>query len=198
MRALLLGSSHVTHLKRYIFNNNVDLQVHNAQIQIKMIGVNGGMVSTMYRYLIEVYEYKPDVVILQIGSNDLGNANITVDNVALSIKILVDNLFNLCPSIKKVIIGLVFQRQKVLKKRGLSLLQYNTRVYLLNNKLSLFNVHNPKIIFWKHRGLQFPSIVVVDRHGVHLNNEGNRRFFKSLRGALITCAKSLWYAIHYD
>ena len=31
------------------------------------------------------------------------------------------------------------------------------------------------MIFWKHRGLQFPTVPVLDKHGVHLNMEGNYR-----------------------
>jgi hypothetical protein len=32
------------------------------------------------------------------------------------------------------------------------------------------------MIFWKHRGLQFPTVPVLDKHGVHLNMEGNYEY----------------------
>jgi hypothetical protein len=45
------------------------------------------------------------------------------------------------------------------------------------------------MIFWKHRGLQFPRVPVLDKHGVHLNMEGNYRLATSLRGAVLYTEK---------
>jgi hypothetical protein len=42
------------------------------------------------------------------------------------------------------------------------------------------------MIFWIHRGLQFPTFPALDKHCVHLNMEGNYEFATSPRGAVCT------------
>jgi hypothetical protein len=42
------------------------------------------------------------------------------------------------------------------------------------------------MIFWIHRGLQFPTFPALDKHCAHLNMEGNYEFATSPRGAVCT------------
>jgi hypothetical protein len=101
---------------------------------VKIQGVNGGTVSSMFRKLVDIEEFQPNVVFLQIGSNDIGNSKVTVKDVLMSIEILIDALLLL--GAKCVMFGLLIQREKVWAKRGLTLHENNstdrTTVYTLD------------------------------------------------------------------
>jgi lysophospholipase L1-like esterase len=87
MKTFVIGCSHVTRLRKFIEKgNDWNLGDHVVKIQ----GVNGGAVSSMFRRLVDIKEFQPNVVFLQIGSNDIGNSNVTVKDVLMSIEILVD------------------------------------------------------------------------------------------------------------
>ena len=85
MRTYIFGSSHVTRLSKIVDNaQNWRLSDH----EVKVRGVNEGKISSLYQYLVEVNMYKPHLVFLQIGSNDISNVEITVENILLSFELL--------------------------------------------------------------------------------------------------------------
>ena len=67
--------------------------------------------------------------------------------------------------------------------------EYNQRVDHLNYLMHDLSLELENMIFWKHRGLQFPTVPVLDKHGVHLNMEGNYRLANTLRGAVLYTGK---------
>jgi lysophospholipase L1-like esterase len=74
MKTFVIGSSHVTRLRKFIEKgNDWNLGDHVVKIQ----GVNVGAVSAMFRKLVDIKEFQPNVVFLQIGSNDIWNSNVT-------------------------------------------------------------------------------------------------------------------------
>jgi lysophospholipase L1-like esterase len=87
--------------------------------EVKVRGVNGGTISSLYQYLVEVNMYKPQLVFLQIGRNAIGNVETTVEKVLLSFEWLFETLQSF--SVKCVIVGLLPHREKVLPKRGLTM-----------------------------------------------------------------------------
>ena len=181
MKTFIIGSSHVTRLKNFIEKGN---QWNLSEHEVKVQGVNGGTVSSMFHRLLDVKNFQPTVVFMQIGSNDIGSSSRTVSDVLLSIEILVDVLLSM--GVKCVMIGLLMHREKVLAKRGLTLVEYNTRVDEMNSGLyALTCTMYPRMILWIHRGLQLPQIPILRSDGVHLNEEGNRRLRISIRGALL-------------
>ncbi|CAC5390231.1 unnamed protein product [Mytilus coruscus] len=185
MKAFILGSSHIVRFKNYVQTHDIKLQHHEIQMQ----GVNGGMVSSLFKYLIDICRFSPDVVFIQIGSNDIGSSENSVVNIEFAIQHFIEVLFSM--NIPLVMVGLLFNRNKVLAKRGLTVSQYNDRVIDLNCKLQhLQHFFNNRMLFWVHRGLQFPTHDILDKHGVHLNTEGNRRLRLSIRGALIYAEKN--------
>ena len=62
---------------------------------------------------------------------------------------------------------------------------YNVKVDVLNQYLQV--VLEPLVYadFWYHRGLRNPSIPVLCRDGVHLNDHGNYTLYRSYRGAIL-------------
>lgn len=67
--------------------------------------------------------------------------------------------------------------------------EYNHRVDQLNYVMHAISLELENIIFWKHKVLQFPTVAVLDKHGIHLNMEGNNRLAASLRGAVLYTEK---------
>ena len=53
------------------------------------------MVSSLFRYLVDINKFQPDVVVLQIGSNDVGNIDNSVENVGNTMKYLIDMLYDM-------------------------------------------------------------------------------------------------------
>jgi hypothetical protein len=147
------------------------------------------MVSSLFRYLVDINKFQPDVVVLQIGSSDVGNIENSVENVGSAMKYLIDMLYDM--NVLHVIVGLLFNRNWVLPKRGLTVYQYNERGYDLNCELDkMASCCDHKLTFWVRRGLPYPSCPILKTDGVHLNDEGNRRLLTSVRGALLFAENS--------
>jgi hypothetical protein len=113
----------------------------------------------------------------------------SVENVGNAMKYLIDMLYDM--NVQHVIVGLLFNRNWVLPKRGLTVYQYNERVYDLNCELDkMASCCDYKMTFWVHRGFQYPSCPILKTDGVHLNDEGKRRLLTSVRGALLFAENS--------
>ena len=74
-RVLILGHSFIRRLRDFIIKNsptyNLNLNI-NASVTIHWHGVGGRTIDKVRRFdLTEVERFKPDVVFLQIGTNDL-------------------------------------------------------------------------------------------------------------------------------
>lgn len=185
MRIFIVGSSHETRLQKYIERGH-DFRLQNHSISIE--GISGGMVSSVYQYLIDIKLFQPDVIFLQIGSNDISNRSVKVENVLLAVEMLHEIL--LLQGVQYIMFGLLFHRQRVVPRRGLTLKEYNERVDNFNIGIYAITLKFvPYVIQWIHRGLQFPNCQILDDDGVHLSyGEGYSRFLSSLRGALLFAA----------
>lgn len=123
MKTIFIGSSHISRLNKFV-ESDFDLKLQHHTIKIK--GYSGGKVNTLCRSLVEIHEFNPDTIILQIGSNDIGDIPTSVENVALSIECLYDVLMSM--NVKHVVVGLLFYRSQMMLRRGLSVNEYNARV----------------------------------------------------------------------
>ena len=68
MRTFVIGSLHISRLEKYL-QQCYDLQVWKYEIKIR--GVSGGHTNTLYRHLVELHNFRPDLVLIKIGSNDI-------------------------------------------------------------------------------------------------------------------------------
>jgi hypothetical protein len=57
--------------------------------------VNGGIVSSLFRYLVDINKFQPYVVVLQIGSSDVGNIEHYVEKVGNAMKYFIDMLYDM-------------------------------------------------------------------------------------------------------
>lgn len=186
MKVFVFGSSHITRFNRFMSSNNIAWSLQNHTV--KLHGVSGGTVSSLFQNLVQVYNFKPDMLFLQLASNDISNVDVNVNEVLLSFEIAIQALIDL--GVKLIFIGRVFFRNHVARRRGLTLAQYNARVDAINVGFKqLERKFGGQVVFWRHRGLQFPNLDILLREGVHLNPEGNRRLYLSLRGSFLYAEK---------
>ena len=173
MRTFIVGSSHVNRLQKYIERGH-DFRLQNHVISIE--GISGGMVSSVYQYLIDIKLFQPDVIFLQIGSCDISNRSVKVDNVLLAVEMLLEIL--LLQGVQYIMFELLFHRQREEYNERVD--NFNIGIYAITLKFA------PYVIQWIHRGLQCPNCQILDDDGVHLSyGEGYSRFLSSLRGALL-------------
>lgn len=190
MKFYVFGSSHITRFNRLMCHNNISWSLQNHYV--KLHGISGGTVSSLFQNLSQIYIDKPDMIFLQLGSNDISHADVDLNGVLLSFEIAIQSLLNL--GVKMVFIGRVFYRNRVARWRGLTLDQYNARVGEINVGFrQLEQMYRGQVVFWRHRGFQLPSIHILLPEGVHLNLEGNKRLYLSLRGSFLFAEKILMY-----
>ena len=116
----------------------------------------------------------PNVVIMDIGSNDLCDKEADPDAVALLILALVELLLKDLP-LRCLILCQVLPRKNQLFSG------YNERVWHSNGLLreAVKGIHGGK--FWLQHSLCNP----FTRDGIHLNDEGHQVLYRSYRGAIL-------------
>ena len=114
----------------------------------------------------------PDIVILQLGTNDLSRLDPLV--VASSIEDFVTILHDTYN------VKLICVCQTLLGSDPV----FNTRVRALNKYVKTFLEALPYVSFGGHRGFWNASQIFLARDGIHLNRQGQYKLFRSLRGAI--------------
>ena len=131
------------------------------------------MAKTLQYDLPVVASSAPDIVVLQLGTNDLSRLDPLV--VASSIEELVTILHDTYNA------KLICVCQTLLGSDPV----FNTRVRALNKYVKTFLEALPYVSFWGHRGFWNASQRFLARDGIHLNRQGQYKFFRSLRGAVL-------------
>ena len=117
--------------------------------------------------------FAPDILILQLGTNDLSLLDPLV--VGSSIEELVTVLQDTYN------VKLICVCQTLLGSDPV----FNARVRAFNKYLKTFLEALPYVFSWGHRGFWNASQRFLARDGVHLNRQGQYKFFRSLRGAVL-------------
>ncbi|CAC5377599.1 unnamed protein product [Mytilus coruscus] len=139
---------------------------------------------------------KPEIIVLQIGSNDLCNSTNSVQDVARGI-IEVAMKLRFCLEVKKVIICQILHRlspQKRIRYK-VDIKWFNKRCDELNSFLSHYFRENrmDNVSFWKHSGFwsERSKQFAFCNDGVHLNiNTGYPKYYNSIRAAVVSARKS--------
>ena len=155
--------------------SNFDL----TDVKVELFGVGGRTVDKIKQYdLVNVSRFAPDIVILEIGTNDLCNA--PPETVASQIDKLVELLLNHF-SVRVVGVCEVIKRAKPV---------FNEKVEVLNQYLSIV-IDNPKAFVWRHKSLDSRSHDLLLEDGVHLNPYGQYLLYRSYRGAILKAVNIL-------
>ena len=123
---------------------------------------------------------RPKIIMLVIGSNDLCDASWDLQTITESIQscrhLQVQNL-----NLEHLVYCGVLPRVEP----HVTYAKYNVNVPILNDTITEFCRHTPKMSFWKHEGFVNPVECVCSIDGIHMNGVGNYKFFKSYRGAIL-------------
>ena len=193
---LIYGHSYIRRLNHFLVNDRG--AYHNLGLDFQLADVQwygkGGLRAdyAYYQHLEAIYETRPHILYIQLGSNDLCSVAATPTRVSEYLASLAN--LALQAGVERVIIGQTIKR----KKHGIpySTPQYNLNVALLNRiNARKFRSH-PRISFWKHVGFERPVNAIMARDGVHLNKVGQRKYFRSVRGAVLVNLRKLNF--HYS
>ncbi|VDI68230.1 Hypothetical predicted protein [Mytilus galloprovincialis] len=193
-RVLVLGHSFIKRLHRGILNrwypNLVQhLNLRQAGVIVRLLGLSGGNIDILLkdkqnRARKAMLKFPPDIVILQIGGNDLDVVTFDMsgymEKVCQFIGILQTTYL-----VKKVVLCEIFPRIK-LRKKEICPYVYHHGKYLIDQYFYLSLADHPSVNFWYHKSRLTAQKKLFLFDGIHLNVEGTRRFFKSHCGAVMS------------
>lgn len=192
VRVLILGSSHVHHLNNAMYNprkHRIQPSFNLYDVDVRFWGIPGMRARDLNRHSWVVTTFQPHVVYLQIGGNDLDDGigpEVVGDMVVSFAEWMIKSA-----GVVSVVVGEFFPR---LITRNVEVTSYNVRVSTVNDYVETCLESCPSCMLWRHKRMFPPvDILLKTRDGVHLNDVGNERWFKSIRGALIW-ARSECYA----
>ena len=144
----------------------------------------GGRIIAKIRQfdLGEVIRFRPDIVFLQIGTNDLAQRGMSPLTVGSAIEDFIP-LFHDEYGVRLICVAQTIRRHLA----G----NFNANVRLLCQYLNTVLEPFRLPIYWTHRGFWRASTSYLSYDGVHLNREGQQKLFKSIREAVMQCLNRL-------
>ena len=186
LRALIVGDSYVRHLVHYIIHTTKSQNFALHDVDVSFESVRGGTVQHLETILPTwLDEYQPHILIFQVGANDLSNRNLTAWTVA-------DRLAQLGQQAReqhgvlKVAVGTAFDR----KSYPNILPRYPDKIIQFNRWLKAVISQEHHLTYWRHARTVFARNI-LHQDGVHLNDKGNRKLYKSFRSLLIKLVNTL-------
>ena len=186
LRATIVGHSYIKYLERF----RSDFNLHDYEVSF--VYQSGATTSDLFPKLSQISSTSPHVVFIQVGGNDFSGHN-REDHTQVPVKIMeLASAISAIRSVQQVYIGKLFYR---LKNRFLcstaEVNNYNYKVDWINDQLSSLAGQLQNISLLHHKGREVCSQSWLDRDGTHLNSQGNKKFWRSIRGALLTSSRHL-------
>ena len=184
---VLFGHSFIRRLRDFsVRNRSPNLDLDQNKFPVIFHG-KGGLSLNNFHTELDVLDFlKPAAVILDLGANDLDKFS-APDPVILAHKI-----YEAAVEIQKassaicVFVVQAFHREK--PRRA----DYESVLSLFNITLrNICKSNNNNIIYWHHRNLNGSWRLFLSNDGIHLNKEGNKRYARSMRGAVLQAEKLL-------
>ena len=177
-RVLILGHSFIRRLHDFIESNSgyLDLKFHlQASAHVSWHGVGGRTVAKTVKFDLHIiHSFHPDIVILQLGTNDLTSCP------PLHVGSAIEDLVHLLHDSYGV--QGVCVRQTIRRR---SAVLFNHRVDILTRYLRVVLEPIPYAIYWKHRGFWRARHSFLSAVGIHLNSRGQYKLYRSLRAAVL-------------
>lgn len=179
LKVLLLGHSFVRRFMVFCSVENCPPNFGLSEIYLFFQGTGGRTVPTLLNYDTHaVAQVQPDILILEIGTNDLCNPSLHPATVGSAIDEAC-GFFISRFGVKHIVVS------QILHRNSPPFPDFNARVDALNTYLQVVLNDRNSVTFWTHRGMLYPEIPILLSDGVHLNDAGNRRLFRSYRGSIM-------------
>ena len=183
VRVLVLGHSFIHRLHTFLLSNfNAHIAANLSlpgDLQIPWHGIGGRTVPKTIRFDLHVVEeFAPNIVILQLGTNDLTTTSAVETGSAIAD---LSRLLHESYGVQVVCVCQTIYR--------LNSPYFNKQVDLLTKYLRVVLEPLPYTFYWRHRGFWCCKSRFLARDSVHLNNRGSYKFFRSLRGAVLRCMR---------
>jgi hypothetical protein len=183
LQVVLFGHSFVRRLKDYIEKNPIHENLGLSALKFEVCCFGFGGLSLKQRRRLHCVDSKlrlSDMVILDIGSNDICNPDYLPDKFAQDLVSYAEFLV-IGLQVKRVVIMQLLPRD-VLPYSG-----YNEHVIQVNNLVqALVTSSELPLTFWKHRGLWHSKHCIFSRDGIHLGQEvGYPKYLRSIRDCII-------------
>ena len=195
-KVMLVGHSYVWRMEAFIRGSpdprvKPDLNLpRDLDTPVRFCGTGGSTVpDVVSRDLASVETIRPDVVILQIGSNDLADKHrplMRPETVGSQIHDLAWKLINHL-NVSQVVVCEEFRCPKKYQLFP----DFNANIDALNQYLSVVIDALPCASYWSHHGFKLSELDLYLHDGIHMNETGNFKLFKSFRGAAIQALRSL-------
>ncbi|OWF36584.1 hypothetical protein KP79_PYT03095 [Mizuhopecten yessoensis] len=148
-----------------------------------MFGYSGGTVPKLRgseKLWTDIRQWQPHIVILQVGGNDLCARDRSCEQIARDIVNFARQLRH-CLGIVLVFVCDIFKRPQ---PRGISPNVYASRRTETNSLLRDWVPQHDRLVFWGHRRLHDSPRRLFLHDQCHLNQEGTKKNYRSIRLAL--------------
>lgn len=185
----LFGHSFIRRFKNFIRDTEdlcFSLNLDQRDFFIQYSGFPGARVRHLRGHLDVVSDFKPDLVFLVIGTNDLYDRE--ARHTATEIVDLVDTLKFVLKVPEVVVCQTLYRRVPSKPSR------YPVDVDIFGKKVDDLNdilesrLKSFGSVLWRLKGFwsEKSMLMVFDPDGVHLSVEGNRRLFKNIRALVVS------------
>ncbi len=182
---LILGHSFVRRLKDDLtarFNTRAAPNFHIPESgHVSLYGTGGRTVDKLTRYdLTCVSKYKPDIAILEVGTNDLS----TLRPEVVGSKI--DDLAQvLCDKYKVRVVGVCQVINCNIPQTRAPDCDFNAKAAILRQYLSVVLANQPHVFLSDHKEFYCFDRFLLSLDGVHCNAQGQYCLYRSYRGAIL-------------
>ena len=188
---LVFGHSFVRRLREALlsqFDSRASANFHLPQSgHVELRGTGGRTVDKVLIYDLHVFEQsKADIVVLDIGTNDLGT--LAPEVVGSKIDDLVC-LLRTRYGIRIVVVCQVLDRNIAHTDKPDRV--FNAKAAVLRQYLSVVLAGQPGVLLWEHRDFAHPARSLLAKDGVHCNAGGQYCLYRSYRGAILQALKHL-------
>ena len=195
-KAVIIGDSHVYWLNRFLDSAgpswvwpgvSADFAVDGHGFKVEYVGRRGATVRSLQSE--EHWErfalLRPQLVLLHAGSNDVSSGG-SPQQIAWE---LLDFATDLVASgVGHVVIGQLIRRKNW---RDLTAIEGAARTVMVNEVIRAECQQCHQVSFWKHKGFLNSQEPIFRSDGVHFNDLGSYKLFRSYRGAILRAAKWL-------
>lgn len=135
-------------------------------------------------YLAKLQRESFDVLLIDLGTNDLCNPNDPPDIVVQYVVRFLDHLKTHSIIPKKIVFLSVLKRSSISRASQVSCTNFNHRVKTFNGLLSAKLKDYPEIQMYQQRRVNNPRFFL---DGCHLNPEGMLKYFRGIKEAIYRC-----------